>query len=250
MTLVEIALDDVAGARIAEQAGAGRIELCNALADGGITPSIGLVREVAARLTIPLMLLIRPRAGDFVYSEQEVQVMLSDIESLRSAAPSAGFVVGALEASGAIDVEASRRLVDACGDAPVTFHKAFDSTRDLSSSLETVIDLGVQRVLTSGGRRTALEGASVLRTLVEQAGGRVTIMAGGAIRAENAGEVVSSSGVTEVHLQAAVQRPSVNSWSNPEQGYDAASVTATDPGVVRGVVAELANLAMLGKAGA
>jgi copper homeostasis protein len=212
VTLVEIALDDVAGALIAEQSGAHRVELCSALADGGITPSIGLVREVAARLSIPMMVLIRPRAGDFVYSPDEVRVMLADIEAVRSAAPSAGFVIGALEASGVIDVEAVRQLIDACGEASITF---------------------------SGGRRTALDGGAVLRALIEQAGDRVTIMAGGSIRAGNVGEVVASTGVTEVHLQAAGVRASVSTWSNPEQGYEAASVSATDGGVVRAVLAEL-----------
>jgi copper homeostasis protein len=239
VTLVEIALDDVAGALIAEQSGAHRVELCSALADGGITPSIGLVREVAARLSIPMMVLIRPRAGDFVYSPDEVRVMLADIEAVRSAAPSAGFVIGALEASGVIDVEAVRQLIDACGEASITFHKAFDSTPDLTASLETVIGLGAHRVLTSGGRRTALDGGAVLRALIEQAGDRVTIMAGGSIRAGNVGEVVASTGVTEVHLQAAGVRASVSTWSNPEQGYEAASVSATDGGVVRAVLAEL-----------
>jgi copper homeostasis protein len=241
MTLVEIALDDVAGGRIAQESGAGRLELCSSLAEnGGTTPSFGFVREVVDRVQgIPLMVLVRPRGGDFVYARDELQVMRRDIEGLRELAPGIGFVFGALTSSGEIDVAATRDLVGACAGAPVSFHKAFDSTRDLPAALETLLGLGVDRVLTSGGRRTALDGVDVIRSLVAQAAGRVTIVAGGSIRAENVAAVVAGSGVTEVHLRAPRHRPSASDWSNPEQGYDIADVMATDGQSVRAVLAAL-----------
>ncbi|HUN36100.1 MAG TPA: copper homeostasis protein CutC [Trebonia sp.] len=234
MTLIEVALDDVAGARLAEQAGAGRLELCNGLADnGGTTPSAGFVREVTASLRqIPAMTLIRARGGDFVYSREELAVMRRDIEILR-ACGSAGFVVGALTPDGEVDVAAVRDLVAAAGGAPVTFHRAFDSTRDLARSLDVLADLGVGRILSSGGRATALEGAPTLRSLAERAAERVVLVAGGRVRPGNVAEIVARSGVTEVHLRAAVPYASSSRYVNPSQPYDAAPVSVTDPTVVR-----------------
>jgi copper homeostasis protein len=239
VTIFEIAVDDVAGGRAAEEAGAHRVELCAGLADGGTTPSIGFAREVAEQLkAVPLMVLIRPRAGDFVYTPEELRVMLRDIEALRDVpvAGGIGFVIGALEASGRIDVAAVSQLVSACADAPTTFHRAFDGTPDLARSLDTLVELGVSRVLTSGGRRTALEGAGVIRSLVDRAEGSLTVVAGGAIRADNVASVLTATGVTEAHLRAAVARPSVNEWSNPEQDYLAVEVSATDGDLIRTVL--------------
>ena len=240
MTLVEIALDDVAGARVAEAAGADRLELCNGLADnGGTTPSVGFVAEVAESVErVPLMVLVRPRGGDFVYTPEELAVMVRDIELLRTVADT-GFVIGALTPDGEVDAAATRSLVIAAAGATVTFHKAFDSTRDLDASLETLAGLGVDRVLTSGGRRTAAEGAGRLRELRERAADRLTIVAGGSVRAANVAGLVAESGVTEVHLRAAVPRPSAAAWANPEQGYAAAPVSTTDGEAVRGVVEAL-----------
>lgn len=237
MTLVEIALDDVAGARVAESAGADRLELCAGLADnGGTTPSIGFVAEVAERVKrVPLMVLIRPRGGDFVYTPEELAVMTRDIGALR-ATVDCGFVFGALTPAGEVDAAATRALLDAAAGASVTFHKAFDSTRDLDAALAALIDLGVDRVLSSGGRRTALEGAGVLRRLRERADGRLAVVAGGSVRAANVAALVAESGVAEVHLRAAVPRPSAAEWANPEQAYDAAPVSSTDGAAVRAVV--------------
>jgi len=238
MTLLEIALDDVAGARLAEESGAGRLELCNGLADnGGTTPSAGFVHEVIASLReIPVMTLIRARGGDFVYSREELAVMRRDIELLR-AAGSAGFVVGALTPDGEIDVPAVRALISAAGGAPVTFHRAFDSTRDLARSLDVLAGLGVSRILSSGGRGTALEGAETLRSLVERSAGHLVVIAGGRVRSDNVAEVVARTGVTEVHLRAARPQASWSRYANPSQPYDAAPVSVTDAAAVR-LVAE------------
>lgn len=243
MTLVEIALDDIAGVRRAALGGAGRLELCQGLADnGGTTPTAGFVAEAVAQLAeagsvIPLMVLIRPRGGDFVYDAEERRVMRRDIESLRGL--DVGFVVGALTPDGGIDAAAVEELVEAAAGATVTFHRAIDSTRDLAGSLETLIGLGVRRVLTSGGRATALDGVAELRELVARAAGRIGIVAGGSVRAANVRRIVAESGVGEVHLRAAVPAPSRARWRNPEQGYDAAPVSATDAATVRAVVEAL-----------
>jgi len=221
MTLLEIALDDVAGARIAQLAGADRVELCSGLDSGGVTPSIGMALAAASALQhAQLALLIRPRAGDFVYTPDEVAVMVADVRALRQAAPVASFVVGALTADGDIDVPVIRRLVDAADGADVAFHRAFDSTRDLGASLDRLAQLGLRRVLTSGGRRTAADGIPTLRALVERAGDHIAIVAGGGVRPGNVRQIVTETSVPEVHLRASRPRARSVRWSNPEQGYD------------------------------
>jgi copper homeostasis protein len=237
VTVVEICLDDLAGVRVAEEAGADRIELCAALAEGGITPSVGTVAAALRAATrIGIQVLVRQRPGDFVYDEDELQAMVDDIHSMRLLPnPSGvvlGFVVGALRADGGIDVDATRRLVAACGEAPVTFHKAFDQVPDRAEALERLAALGVARVLTSAGAATALEGADDLAALVAQAGDRVTILAGGGVRPANAAEVVARTGVREVHLRA-VQRVAAGAPT----AYDAGEREVTSAAVVRAVVA-------------
>lgn len=245
MTLVEIALDDVGGALRAERAGAGRLELCASLGEnGGTTPSIGFLEEVASSVAIPSMVLVRPRGGDFVYDADEVRVMERDIAAIRAIdARELGLVIGALTPSGGIDVDIVRRLLDAAAGAPVTFHRALDSARDLMGSAELLAELGVHRVLTSGGRRTAEEGAPVLRALVERLGGRLTVVVGGSVRAENAGRLLTLTGATEIHLRASGARPTAMTWSNPEQDYERLPTSATDGEVVRAVVDAVAGRA-------
>lgn len=244
MTLLEIALDDVGGAAIAERAGAQRIELCAGLADGGTTPSIGLIQSAAAELTTAtLMVLIRPRAGDFVYTPGELDVMLADIRAVRVAAPAAGFALGALTPAGEVDTDALRSLLDAADGAPVTFHKAFDSTRDLDRSLDILAEAGVDRVLTSGGRRTALEGADVIRRLVERADRRIIPIAAGSVRPDMVAALIAATGVSDVHLRAASNRVSASTWSNPGQSYDGATTSTTDAAIVRDMTRALGAVA-------
>jgi copper homeostasis protein len=205
--LVEICVDDVAGALAAEAEGADRIELCSALSDGGLTPSLGLVQAVLGRVRrIGVRIMIRPRGGNFVFSSEEVEVMLADIAAFRALprppGVAVGFVCGALTASGVIDARAITRLKVACGGAPMTFHKAFDVTRDLGAALDTLLGLGIRSVLTSGGSPTADGGADTLRILVERSAGRVTIIAGGGVRAGNVGALLAHTHVPEVHLRA------------------------------------------------
>lgn len=241
MTAVEICLDDLAGVRIAEQEGAERIELCAALAEGGITPSIGTV-AAALRMarTIGIQVLVRQRPGDFVYDEDELQAMVDDIHSMRALPNPAGvvlgFVVGALRTDGRINVDATRRLVAACGEAPVTFHKAFDQLPDRAEGLEQVIGLGVTRVLTSAGAPTVLEGAHELARLVELAGDRIAILAGGGVRPGNVAEVIERTGVREVHLRAQHAVPSAAAAAGMPTMYDAGTRDVTSAEVVRDVV--------------
>lgn len=207
MTLLEICLEDVAGASIAERCSADRIELCTDLAHGGTTAALDTVAAVLGSITaIGVQLLIRPRPGDFVFTGAEVTAMLRDIEAIgalsRPAGVRVGFVIGALTDDGRVDVPVLTRLLRACGPVPVTFHRAFDAVADQGRALETLIELGVDRVLTSGGQLAAQAGTGALAALVERAGGRISVLAAGGIRAHNVAEIVRRTGVSEVHLRA------------------------------------------------
>lgn len=242
MTLVEICLDDVEGAATAETHGADRIELCANLADGGTTPSIGTVATVLNSVTtLGVQVLIRQRPGDFVYSDAEVAAMCADIEAIRAlrtpSAVTVGFVIGALRTDNTIDVDATGRMLASCRTAPVTFHKAFDQTPDLGSSLETLVTLGVQRALTSGGPGSAIDGAERLATLVERSAGRIIILAAGGIRAHNVGEVVDRTGVPEVHLRAG-EPVSGRNLGGPN-AYDSANRSVTSAAIIDDVLAKL-----------
>jgi len=198
LTLVEAAVETLDSALAAERAGADRIELCENLSDGGTTPDGELVAAIVARIRLPVFVLIRPRAGDFVYSAGEFDVMIRDIELTRTMGI-AGIVAGALEASGRVDVKRTRSLVKAAGGLPVTFHRAIDSTADLPAALDDAIEAGVTRVLTSGGALSAREGMRVIAALVLQARERVSIIAGGGIREHNVREVIARTGAHEIH---------------------------------------------------
>ena len=198
--LVEAAVETLDSAIAAERAGAHRVELCASLDDGGTTPRAGLIRVAKTRINIPVFVLIRPRGGDFVYSAAEIEVMKRDVELARSEG-AAGIVTGALDDKGRVEIATTRALIEAAGGLPVTFHRAFDAASDLSTALELLIDAGVSRVLTSGGANTALEGAHTIARLVEQSNGRITIVAGGGIRAHNVREVIARTGVPEIHAR-------------------------------------------------
>ncbi len=216
---VEVCVEDVDGAVLAENRGADRVELCVDLAEGGLTPSAGLVAEVLRRTTrVGVQVLLRSRAGDFTAGESELRVLEADIAAVRALADRAlseqahadrppggravGFVLGVLRADRTVDEAATARLVRACGDAPVTFHRAFDLVPDPLAALEAVARLGIARVLTSGGAPTALAGADALAGLVRAAGGRVTVLAGGGVRPDTVAELVTRTGVREVHFAA------------------------------------------------
>ena len=243
MTAVEICIDDVAGGTVAEECGADRVEVCAALSEGGTTPSIGLLTALLSRVRrIEVSVMVRPRAGDFVYSPAEVEVMCADIAAVRALQPhpgvTVGFVVGALTAGGELDRAVLDRLVAACGPAPVTVHRAFDTLPDLPAALEVLVDAGVTRVLTSGGARTAADGAEQLRALVTAAAGRITVMAGGSVRADGVAALVRRTGVPAVHLRAAEPAGTVMG-SATDVDYAQPSRLVTAPGPVRDVLAAL-----------
>ncbi len=198
--LVEACVDSVASAVAAERGGAGRLELCDNLFDGGTTPSAGMISAVKAAVHIPVFVIIRPRGGSFFYSDAELGVMRLDIEAARMLGAD-GIVLGALTADAQVAMESMRGLLDAAGAMPATFHRAFDMTPDLGKSLEALIALGVKRVLTSGGAAKALDGVPEISALVKRAGGTLTVMAGGGVREENVQEIVHRTGVSEVHVR-------------------------------------------------
>jgi copper homeostasis protein len=205
VTLVEICVDDVAGARTAEAAGADRVELCADLLEGGTTPSPGMLERTLATVTrVGVQVLIRPRGGDFVYDADEVAVMRADVRAVRALAAGAavpvGFVLSGLTPDGRVDRAVLAALLEDCGEAPTTFSRAFDEVADRRTALDELAALGVHRVLTSGGAATAAAGAAELRALA--ADGRVTVLAAGSVRSGNVGDLLARTGVTEVHLRA------------------------------------------------
>ncbi|MFI5257515.1 MAG: copper homeostasis protein CutC [Gemmatimonadales bacterium] len=200
--LVEACVDAIDAAMEAEWGGADRIELCGELLQGGVTPSAGLIEATWDQVTVPLFVLIRPRSGDFLYTHDELDVMERDIRVARSLHAD-GVVVGALTTDGEVDVAAMRGLLDVARPMKVTFHRAFDFTRDQDEALNALLDLDVDRVLTSGGAVTALQGAQTIARHVLRAGSDLTILAGGSITAASAAEVVRRTGVREIHVRAA-----------------------------------------------
>ncbi len=200
--LVEACVDAIDAALEAERGGAGRIELCGELLQGGVTPSAGLIAAVWERIDIPLFVLVRPRPGDFLYTDDELDVMRRDIEQAKISEAD-GVVLGLLTADGEVDVERLRPLVELARPMAVTFHRAFDLVPRQDAALEALVELGVARVLTSGGGPTALEGATAIAGLVQLAADRVIIVAGGSIRPDNVAEIVERTGVREVHVRGA-----------------------------------------------
>lgn len=209
--LIEAAVDTFADALAAEAEGVHRIELCGPLKDGGTTPSAGLIARCTDRLLTSLHVLVRPRVGDFVYSDDEVEIMKKDIAVAKELGVD-GVVVGVLTADREVDAARLAELIAVASPMRVGFHRAFDYLADQDDALELLVSLQVDHVLTSGGKPTALEGAARLKSLVERAGDRIAIIAGGAINASNARDLVAATGVRFVHgrafrgLAAAVKR--------------------------------------------
>lgn len=200
---IEVCVDSSAGVRIARDGGADRVELCSALEVGGVTPSTGLVHAAVA-VGLPVHVLVRCRPGDFVFSDDEIAVMIQDVTAA-VAAGAAGVVIGALTQDGEVDAVAAGRMIAAAGSASVTFHRAFDLTADPLVALDALRSLGVARVLTSGQAARALDGSELLATLVRRSGADgPVILAGGGVRAESVAALIARTGVSEVHFSARV----------------------------------------------
>ncbi|HEY6448309.1 MAG TPA: copper homeostasis protein CutC [Acidobacteriaceae bacterium] len=195
---LEICVDSVESATAAARGGAQRVELCSALGEGGVTPSAGLIRAVRHAVSIDIFLIIRPRAGDFLYTDHDFDVMQDDIREAKSLGVN-GLALGLLTSDGQIDLDRTRRLVELARPLEVTFHRAFDLAHDLDRALEDVIASGAERILTSGGEASAVRGTDRISHLRQQAGDRIRIMAGGGIRRSNVRKLVERTGIRDVH---------------------------------------------------
>jgi copper homeostasis protein len=196
--VLEISVETVEAALGAQAGGAHRIELCRELAQGGLTPTAGMMRTVREQVPLPVFVMMRPRGGDFVYADAEFTQMQRDI-TLASQLGMNGIVLGMLLGNGHVDIARTRLLVEHARPLPVTFHRAFDASADLRDSLEGVIRTGAARILTSGGKRTAPEGLATIAKLVSDASDRITIVPGSGINASNIREVAQVTHAREFH---------------------------------------------------
>ena len=240
--LIEICVEGIDGLLAAQEAGADRVELCASLVEGGITPSFGTVREALRLAKIPFHVIVRPRGGDFLYSDAEFRSMVEDVAALRDIGV-AGVVVGCLTADGAINEARMSALVTAARPLAVTCHRAFDMTRDPGEALEALIRAGVDRVLTSGQRDTAVEGVELLAKLVKQAAGRIIILGCGALDAGNIATVRARTGLTEMHFAALKDVASEMRFRNPHVGMGGSDLdreyrnTLTDGAAIAATIA-------------
>ncbi|MFZ0604776.1 MAG: copper homeostasis protein CutC [Roseiarcus sp.] len=199
--IFEICVDSIAGVRAAKAAGAGRVELCADLLEGGITPSRGMIRQARTIAGIGLNVMIRPRGGDFLFDDDEFAAMRSDIETAKAEGAD-GVVIGLLSATGEIDIARTRELIALARPLSVTFHRAFDMTPDPFRALGVLIELGVDRVLTSGQEASVLEGLPLIVELTERAGERIVIMPGGGITGRNIDRILAAARPREIHFAA------------------------------------------------
>ncbi len=197
--IVEVCVDSLESAIAAERGGARRVELCGSLVEGGVTPSAGLIATTRQKVSIGLHVMIRPRAGDFCYTSDEFEVMRRDVLMAKQLGAD-GVVFGVLDQDANVDIERTRALVDLARPLNTTYHRAFDMSADLLVSLKQVAETGADRILTSGGAATAIEGTATLRSLVEAANGRTIIMACGGIDHQNVQSVLEKTSVREVHV--------------------------------------------------
>jgi copper homeostasis protein len=211
--LIEVCVDSVASAVAAERGGAARLELCGSLIEGGITPSAGLIEMTRAALSVALHVMIRPRGGDFCYDADEFEIMRRDI-ALAKRLGAEGVVFGILDVHGNVDAR-TRQLVDDARPLAVTFHRAFDMCADLFRALDDLCAAGIDRVLTSGGESTSLQGRETIAQLVRKAQGRIVVMPGGGIKAENVRSFVDYTGVKEIHSGLRSSLPSPMLHRNP-----------------------------------
>lgn len=233
--LLEICVDDVAGLNAAIAGGADRIELCSALDSGGLTASRGFM-AAAAKAPIPVHALIRPRAGDFVYSEAEVQVIEADIAAARDAGL-AGAVIGATTGDAVLHADVLRRLVKVADGLDLTLHRAIDVVSDMDAALDLAIALGFSRILTSGGARHAEEGLETLARLVCRSAGRIAIMPGGGVRPENVARLLAIPGIRELHASCSQVARSESRLA--ELGFASETTRRTDAETVRALKTQM-----------
>ena len=210
----EICANSVESCIAAQEGGADRVELCAGIPEGGTTPSYGTIRIAREQISIGLNVIIRPRGGDFLYTDIEIAQMVHDIRTAKELGAD-GLVFGCLTPSGDVDMENMKTLMEAAGSTPVTFHRAFDHTSNPFKALEDIIILGCSLILTSGCRPTAYEGAQNIAELVRRADGRIIIMPGSGIREENIAEIAGITGADEFHFSAREAAQSGMKFRNP-----------------------------------
>jgi copper homeostasis protein len=238
--LLEICCGSTEDAVEAERGGADRVELCSALFLGGLTPSIGSLDEAKQRLKIPVMAMNRPRQAGFCYSATEFAVMERDADLLLEHGAD-GIVFGILNSDGTVDAVRSRMIRDRIGSRQAVFHRAFDVTPDPFRALEELIDLGITRVLTSGQRNGAPEGSALIKQLIDRARERIEVLPGAGIGLDNIGDLVITTGCTQVHTTAFSERRDTSTQANPQVRFgsalmpDEAAYDLTDAGFVREV---------------
>ncbi|WEZ82323.1 copper homeostasis protein CutC [Rhizobium sp. 32-5/1] len=236
--LLEVCVDDAAGLAAAIEGGADRIELCSALGLGGLTPSAGLM-ALAASAPVPVYAMIRPRPGNFVFDENEVAMMCVEIDAVR-AAGLVGVVLGANLADGRLDVATLERLVRQAAGLGLTLHRAFDLVPDFSEALESAVGLGFERILTSGGAKTAPDGAGQLADIVAQASGRISIMPGSGVTQTTVSDLLARLAVSEVHSSCSIGEPAEESRV-VSLGFAPAVTRRTSAAVVAALKAQLPN---------
>lgn len=237
--LLEIAAFTPASAVIAQHAGADRIELCDNPAEGGTTPSYASIKYAREKLSIDLFPIIRPRGGDFLYTDEEFLMMYEDIKICRQLSCD-GVVIGLLNKDGSVDTDRTSRLVELAYPMEVTFHRAFDRSRDPFEALEDVIRSGCTRILTSGQKPTAEEGASLICSLIKKADERIIIMPGAGIRDNNIKELVKLTAAKEYHTAARKDIPSLMSYHNSDM-KEKTSVTGVDELMIQNIISILRN---------
>lgn len=244
--LLEICVDEPAGIKAAVEGGANRIELCAALALGGLTPSAGLI-ELAAQAPVPAMAMIRPRAGNFVWTDAERVALQTEIAAMR-AAGLAGVVIGASLPDGRLDGETLAGLVAAAEGMDITLHRAIDLTPDPVEAMRMVANLGIRRVLSSGGAHTAMQGLDRLATLAAAAPG-VSVMPGGGVSAENAAHFAARLPLCEIHASCSASAPTPTLPEISDFGFQPSGARTTDAGRVRALRNALDQIAASRPAG-
>jgi len=204
---IEVCIDNLESLHYAQQGGATRIELCSSLALGGLTPSVGFMKQAAKHARIPVYAMIRPRQGDFLFSDDEIELMLEDIHAAKQAGLQ-GVVVGVLTPQSQINRDTLTTLVKEAKGLGVTFHRAIDQCLAPFEALDTIMSAGCERVLTSGLEANALEGAETIGRMVQHCGNHLSIMAGAGVNADNAVEIIAKSGIKEIHLSGKSTRAS------------------------------------------
>ncbi len=241
--IFEISIDSVRSALNAQEAGAHRVELCAGLMEGGTTPGVGMIKTVRKSIDLDMFVIIRPRGGDFFYTDEEFEVMCTDIiEAKLNGAD--GIVSGALTPDGEIDIEKTKKMVELTYPLPFTFHRAFDMCKDPFNALEQLKKLKVARILTSGQKNSAEEGIDILKELVKKAGNEITIMPGAGINDKNILKLIDETKAREYHFSGKKKYPSDMKYFNHDivmgnsGNVDEYAIFVSDTEIIRNVISK------------